>query len=57
MLDQFIFNEDIKRIVDIISNSQIVQQSILKDYISNVKIITDNKTNDKNNTNINPNNK
>ena len=56
MLDQFIFNEDIKRIVDIISNSQIVQQSILKDYISNVKIITDNKTNDKNNTNLNPNN-
>jgi hypothetical protein len=56
MLDQFIFNEDIKRIVDIISNSQIVQQSILKDYISNVKIITDNKKIDKNNTNLNPNN-
>ena len=56
MQDQFIFNEDIKRVVDIISNSQIIQQSILKDYISNVKIITDNKKIDKNNTNLNPNN-
>ena len=56
MQDKFIFNEDIKRVVDIISNSQILQQSILKDYISDVKIITDNKKIDKNNTNLNNNN-
>jgi len=53
MQDQFIFNEDIKRVFDIISNSQIMQHSILKDYISDVKIVTDNKKIDKNNLNAN----
>ena len=47
MLGKFIFNENIKRVYNIIINSQIISQCILKDYISEVKIINDNKKKEK----------
>ena len=47
MQDKFIFNEDIKRVYNCISNSQIISQYILKDYISDIKIFNDNKKKEK----------
>ena len=43
MTETFIFNENIKRVFSIMLNSQIVSQCILKDYISEIKIINDYK--------------
>ena len=48
MLDKFIFNEDIKRVFNSITNGQIISQFILKNYISDIKIINDNKKMEKN---------
>ena len=59
MQDKFIFNEDIKRVFNCISNCQIVSHYILKDYITDIKIINDNKKKEKiieNNSILNPNN-
>lgn len=47
MQDKFIFNEDIKRVYNCISNNQIISQYILKDYISDIKIVNDNKKKEK----------
>ena len=47
MLDKFIFNEDIKRVFNCLTNSQIVCECILKDYISDIKIVNDNKKKEK----------
>ena len=59
MQDKFIFNEDIKRVFNCISNCQIVSHYILKDYITDIKIINDNKKKEKiieNNSILNTNN-
>ena len=56
MFHKFVFNEDIKRVFNCISNSQIISQYILKDYISNIQIINDNSKKEKNsesNSNLN----
>ena len=47
MLDKYIFNEDIKRVYKCIFNSQVITQYILKEFISDVKIINDNKKKEK----------
>ena len=47
MQDKFIFNEDIKRVYNCISNTQIMSQYILKDYISDIKLFNDNKKKEK----------
>ena len=39
MLDKYIFNEDIKRVFSFMKKSQIIKNYILKDYISDIKII------------------
>ena len=41
MKDKFIFNEDIKRVFNYMTNSQIITQYIFKDYISDIKIINE----------------
>ena len=59
MLDKFIFNEDIKRVFNTMSNTQIISQFILKDYLTDVKVINDTKKTEKiteNLTNLNSNN-
>ena len=62
MLNKYIFNEDIKRVFNCITNNQIITQHILKDYISDIKIINDNKKkevlleNNNNSINLNNNN-
>ena len=43
MQDKFIFNEDIIRVYNCISNSQIISNYILKDIITDIKIFNDNK--------------
>ena len=43
MLDKYIFDEDIKRVFNCLSNSQIITECILKDFISDIKIVNDNK--------------
>ena len=43
MLDKYIFNEDIKRVFSFMKNSQFIKNYILKDYISDIKIINENK--------------
>ena len=59
MIDKFIFNEEIKRVYNCMTNSQILSQCIFKDYISDVKIINENIKKDKtileNNNNTNHN--
>ena len=39
MLDKFIFNEDINRVFNCITNNQIICQCIFKDFISDIKIL------------------
>lgn len=59
MIDKFIFNEDIKRVFNCITNNQIVFEYILKDYISDIKIVNDIKKKEKfseNSNNLNTNN-
>ena len=46
-METFIFNENIKRVFSIMLNSQIVSQCILKDYISEIRIINDYKKKEK----------
>ena len=56
MLVKYIFNESIKRIFNIFSNGQIISSHLLKDYISDIKLINDNIKKDKimeNNINCN----
>ena len=58
-MDKYIFNEDIKRVFNYLTNSQIISQYLLKDYISDIKIINEFKKSEKitdNNSNLNNNN-
>jgi hypothetical protein len=58
-MDKYVFNEDIKRVFNYLTNSQIIYQYLLKDYISDIKIINEFKKSEKandNNSNINYNN-
>ena len=41
MLDKYFFNEDIKRVFNIITNGEILSRYILKDYISDIEIINE----------------
>ncbi len=43
MISKFSFNETIKRVFNCITNSQIIYRHILKDYVSDAKIINDPK--------------
>lgn len=54
MLDKYIFNEDIKRVFNIITNGEILSRYILKDYISDIEIINNIQKKEKieNNNNI-----
>lgn len=59
MLDKFVFNEDIKKVFNLITNVQIISQYLFKDFISDIKILNDQKKKDKileNNSIINNNN-
>ena len=59
MIDKFIFNEDIKRVFNCITNFQIISQYLFKDYISDIKFINENIKKEKNlenNSNIYNNN-
>ena len=47
MLDKYIFNEDIKRVFNYLTNSQIIYEYLFKDYISNIKILNEFKKNEK----------
>jgi len=61
MMNKFIFNEDLKRIFDCLTNKLVLFQYILKDFISEVKIINEIKRKEKsseiNNTKNNKTNK
>jgi len=61
MMDKFIFNEDLKRIFNCLTNKLSLSQYILKDFISDVKIINEAKRKEKlsenNNTQNNKSNK
>ena len=50
MIYKFTFNETIKRVFNCITNSQIICHNILKDYISDVKIVNDIKKRETNNS-------
>ena len=60
-MNKFIFNEDLKRIFDCLTNKLVLFQYILKDFISEVKIINEIKRKEKsseiNNTKNNKTNK
>ena len=59
MLDKLIFNEDIKKVFNSITNVQIVCQYLFKDYIFDIKILNEQKKKEKNldcNSNLNNNN-
>ena len=59
MIDKFVFNEDIKRVFNCITNCQIISQHIFKGYISDIKIINECRKKEKiveNNSNIYNNN-
>ena len=43
MLDKFVFNEDIKKVFNLITNVQIISQYLFKDFISDIKILNDQK--------------
>ena len=43
MLDKLIFNEDIKKVFNSITNVQIVCQYLFKDYIFDIKILNEQK--------------
>ena len=62
MLDKFIFDEDIKRVFNCLTNTQIITQCLLKDFISDIKILNEPKRKDKlllleNTNNVNNNSK
>ena len=40
-MDKFIFNENLKRVFDCLTNKLVLSQYILKDFISDVKIINE----------------
>ena len=59
MMDKMVFNEDIKKVFNCITNYQIISQYLFKDFISDIKIINENRKKEKtfeNNSNINNNN-
>lgn len=55
MIDKFLFNEDIKRVFNCITNCQIISQCLFKDYISDLKIINESRKKEKTLENINSN--
>ena len=58
MMDKFIFNEDLKRVFNCLTNKLVLSQYILKDYISDAKIINEIKRKEKSlENNITQNNK
>ena len=61
MLDKFIFDEDIKRVFNCLTNTQIITQCLLKDFISDIKILNEPKKKDRllleNTSNLNNNSK
>jgi hypothetical protein len=61
MLDKFIFDEDIKRVFNCLTNTQIITQCLLKDFISDIKLLNEPKRKDKilleNTSNLNNNSK
>ena len=61
MLDKFIFDEDIKRVFNCLTNTQIITQCLLKDFISDIKILNEPKRKDRllleNTSNLNNNSK
>ena len=50
MIYKFTFNETIKRVFNCITNSQIICHNLLKDYISDIKIVNDVKKKENNNS-------
>ena len=50
MIYKFTFNETIKRVFNCITNSQIICHQLLKDYISDIKIVNDVKKKETNNS-------
>ena len=61
MIEKFIFNEDLKRIFDCVTNKLVLSQYIMKDFISDVKVINEikkkEKSSESNNTQNNKSNK
>ena len=60
MIEKYFFNEEIQRVFNFITNSQIISQCLFKDYISDVKFLNDPKKRDRsgeNNSNIITNNR
>ena len=61
MLDKFILDEDIKRVFNCLTNTQIITQCLLKDLVSDIKILNEPKRKDKilleNTSNLNNNSK
>ena len=55
MMDKYIFNEDIKRVFNYMTNSQIITQYLFKDFISDIKIFNEVKKSEKTNTNTDSN--
>jgi len=47
MLDKFILDEDIKRVFNCLTNTQIITQCLLKDLVSDIKILNEPKRKDK----------
>ena len=47
MMDKFIFNEDLKRVFNCLTNQLVLSQYILKDFISDVKLINEIKRKEK----------
>ena len=52
-MEKFIFNENLKRIFNCLTNRQVLSQFILKDFISDVKVINETKKNEKSSENNN----
>jgi hypothetical protein len=55
MLDKYFFNEDIKRVFNIITNGEILSHYILKDYISDIEFINEFQKKEKIENHNNPN--
>ena len=47
MMDKFIFNEDLKRVFNCLTNQLVLSQYVLKDFISDVKLINEIKRKEK----------
>ena len=47
MMDKMVFNEDIKKVFNCITNYQIISQYLFKDFISDIKIINENRKKEK----------